>query len=1306
MNKDGCKTILVVEDEAIISIVITKTLKRFGYDVLSANSGEKALDIVNSGKDIDLILMDIELGSGIDGTVAAQRILNIRTIPIVFHTSHSEREMVERVRGITRYGYVIKSSGDFVLQSSIEMAFELVEAHKKIKKSEEHFYTLFDKAPLGYQSLDGDGYFIEINQKWLDTLGYSRDEVIGKWFGDFLAPEFVDVFRERYPVFKAAGRIHSEFQMINKNGERRYISFDGRIGYTDDGSFQQTHCILSDITDRKIAEEALAVSEKRLIEAQKMARIGNWEYNIGTGKIWASDMALSLYGLIPADGNEIDIAKIESLIKDSERSHNELLELINNDKPYDIEIEVDPADGAPSRILHSIANCVKDYKGNTLRVVGVIQDITEQKQSQNALIESEAFIKSVMDNLPIGIAVNSVDPTVKFSYVNDNFIRNYRVTKDVLSSPDAFWDMVYRDPAYRESIKKRVIEDCASGKPERMYWKDIPITREGEPASYVTAMNVPLDYNKLMISLVWDVTEHKLALDEIETKNTELNALNEELNAAIEELEATNEEMIATMEELEAANEELNATNERLIESEQETERSEEKFRQMFFQHHAIMLLIDPYSGRIIDANSSAEIFYGYDMEKFRNMKIQEINLLGPEEIDAEMRQAREDKRNYFVFPHRIANSEIRTVEVYSSPVTINGNVLLFSIIHDITDRKLAEEKLRESEVRYSMALAAVDDGIWDWSVSDGKAFFNPQYYNMLKYEDGEFTASYNSWRELVYPMDIDRVEEILKASVESGTRFNIDLRMKTKPGDWLWVCIRGKVIESDKEGRATRMVGTLSDVTSRKHAELELINSQNKLKEIIENSSELICELDDQGRYTFVSGRYLDILGYTPDELVGTLASDKIHPDDLAAAEKKYDKIKSETATSIDEWRFMHKNGNYRNFECRGSVYSDNNGLIKTVVISHDITETKQLEDAQLFLIVSGSPLAGRDFFQSLARYLAESLDVDFVCIDKLVGDGLNARTVAVYFDGKFEDNIEYALKDTPCGEVVGKSVCTFNQDVRSLFPGDAVLQEMDAESYAGVTLWSSTGEPIGLIAVIGRKKMENPHVAETVLKMVAIRAAAELERRESEEKINNLLKEKEILLKEVHHRIKNNMNTVNGLLSLQAETVKDPAAVYALMDARNRVQSMMVLYDKLYRSDSFKEIPARDYLPGLIEEIISNFPNSKIVKTDIEIMDFNLNAKTLLPLGIIINEIISNMMKHAFHGRNSGMISVTASVERNHVKFVIRDNGIGIPESVTLEKSSGFGMQLVSMLTAQIGGTIKIVRETGACFILEFDM
>ncbi|MEW6666530.1 MAG: PAS domain S-box protein [Thermodesulfobacteriota bacterium] len=142
-------------------------------------------------------------------------------------------------------------------------------------------------------------------------------------------------------------------------------------------------------------------------------------------------------------------------------------------------------------------------------VLGIFRDITERRRTEESLRESEAFVKTVLDNLPVGIAVNSVDPAVSFTYMNDNFPRLYRTTREKLAEADSFWEAVYEEPEFREEIKKRVLDDCASGEPGRMHWEDVPITRKGKETSFVTARNIPIPGKPLMISTVWDVTERK-----------------------------------------------------------------------------------------------------------------------------------------------------------------------------------------------------------------------------------------------------------------------------------------------------------------------------------------------------------------------------------------------------------------------------------------------------------------------------------------------------------------------------------------------------------------------------------------------------------------------------------------------------------------------------------------------------------------------------------------------------------------------------------------------------------------------------
>ena len=172
-------------------------------------------------------------------------------------------DSVDVIRKIAFPVLVIYPIGSILLSVLLIRQQEYKGVLIQLEQSEERFRSLFQKAPLGYQSLDFDGNFIEVNQQWLDMLGYTRDEVIGKWFGDFVSPEYREAFRARFPLFKAQGHIHSEFSMLCKDGTSVFIAFDGKIGYNANGDFMQTHCILQNVTTQKQMEEELRVSEEK-----------------------------------------------------------------------------------------------------------------------------------------------------------------------------------------------------------------------------------------------------------------------------------------------------------------------------------------------------------------------------------------------------------------------------------------------------------------------------------------------------------------------------------------------------------------------------------------------------------------------------------------------------------------------------------------------------------------------------------------------------------------------------------------------------------------------------------------------------------------------------------------------------------------------------------------------------------------------------------------------------------------------------------------------------------------------------------
>jgi len=210
--------------------------------------------------------------------------------------------------------------------------------------------------------------------------------------------------------------------------------------------------------------------------------------------------------------------------------------------------------------------------------------------------------------------------------------------------------------------------------------------------------------------------------------------------------------------------------------------------------------------------------------------------------------------------------------------------------------------------------------------------------------------------------------------------------------------------------------------------------------------------------------------------------------------------------------------------------------------------------------------------------------------------------------------------------------------------------------------------------------------------------------EQKKADEKIKHLLAEKELVLKEVHHRIKNNMNTMRSLLSLQAGNSKDPLAREALEDAGKRMRSMECLYDKLYRADNFSQLSTTAYLMPLIDEIIANFPDCRLVKVQKRIQDFELDTKRLQPLGILLNELLTNSMKYAFSGSDTGNLAVTMELVDGMITLSVEDNGRGVPASVSLDDSAGFGFQLVQALAYQLQGTVRLERGAGTNVVLEF--
>ena len=256
---------------------------------------------------------------------------------------------------------------------------------------------------------------VEANQRFCQMLGYSPEEVpaLNTWDID-------DTLSENQVRLDFANLPDKNQTFETRHRRKDGSSYDVEVsvsGAVVDGE-PLTMTISRDITERRRSEKALQDSEKRLQEAQKMANVGNWELDISTKTIWASNHTFKIYGLIPSPENTVPSTKMEACIQDIEKHNQALSALINNNLAYDIEYELRPANGQSSRIIHSIAKCIWDKNKVPEKVVGVIQDITEKKAYEKQLERFATIIEQADEEVVIA------DPEGYIQYVNPSFETN------------------------------------------------------------------------------------------------------------------------------------------------------------------------------------------------------------------------------------------------------------------------------------------------------------------------------------------------------------------------------------------------------------------------------------------------------------------------------------------------------------------------------------------------------------------------------------------------------------------------------------------------------------------------------------------------------------------------------------------------------------------------------------------------------------------------------------------------------------------------------------------------------------------
>lgn len=612
--------------------------------------------------------------------------------------------------------------------------------------------------------------------------------------------------------------------------------------------------------------------------------------------------------------------------------------------------------------------------------------------------------------------------------------------------------------------------------------------------------------------------------------------------------------------------------------------------------------------------------------------------------------------------------------------------------------------------------LDATNDGVWDWNVVTGMVYFSPHWYSMLGYEPGELPGTIATWRALIHLDDTGMADEKIRSHIEHNDEsFLVEFRMLTKQGDRKWILARGKVVERDAGGNPVRVVGTHTDITGRKQVQEALQESEEKLRLFIRHAPAALAMFDRDMHYLAVSLRWIadyhlkdqDILGRSHYEIFPEIT------DTLKAVHRRA--LAGEVVTS-DEDLFVRADGTpqWLSWEVR-PWYTADNIVGGVVIFSEDITSRKRGEEElresekRLRLALSiahmgywrydvgsgvvqsyedhgllfGITTGGNNRTLAEVRQLVHAEDrADAeMALHKTVNEGIPFdriyRTVLPGGDTRWLHSIGNLVRDSS-----GKPEHVFGvtQDITPYKNAELQLERYNADLEKGIAERTAS-----------------------LYKTTDLLQTEVLKHEIAEQKLRKSLEEKSILLKEIHNRVKSNLQVIASLLNLQSRYITDEKTLHAIKGSQGRVKAMALIYEKLYRSSDISHIDLADYIRFLgngLLDIMGAREKGIVFKSDIR--DIFLDINSAINLGLMANELIANSLRHAFPAGRNGEIALSGKREDHTISLVYRDNGVGIPKSLDWRNAESLGLRLVCLLVEQMDGTIELDRTGGTAFTI----
>lgn len=594
-----------------------------------------------------------------------------------------------------------------------------------------------------------------------------------------------------------------------------------------------------------------------------------------------------------------------------------------------------------------------------------------------------------------------------------------------------------------------------------------------------------------------------------------------------------------------------------------------------------------------------------------------------------------------------------------------------FYILRKITKGENVDEELKKSEHKYRQLIENSLQAIV--IIQDFKIVYtNKSFSRITGYTIDELLSfTPKETMNLVHPDDQEMVWGNLKKRI-IGLDIPPHYQFKGVSKDGSTKILDLYVSKTDFEGKPA-IQGFFLDITDQVAAQQALEKSDQNYKILIENQTDLIIKVDPEGRFLFVSPSYCELFGKKEEELLGKYFLPLVHEEDRKKTEDAMERLKEPPHSCYIEQRALTSKG-WRWLAWFDQALVNKNGKITAVIGSgRDIDELKKAENN----------LRERNkYIETILRNLPIGLAVHEINSGKLI-----------FMNKEFQEIYGWPEEEIPTVKTFLNKVypdAELRKNISSKITADIKGKKPENLFWDNIEVKSKNGE----------KKYVSAKNIPLYDQNLIISTVQDITKRiTADRQIQNSLKEKEILLREIHHRVKNNLQTISSLLDLQAESIKDSAALEAFRSSQSRIRSMALIHERLYKSESLSRIKAQEYIKNLTDYLEATYDSrAGNIKLTTNVQNILLNLDTAIPCGLIINELVSNSMKYAFPGEQVGTIEVSLLVSSaDSISLSVKDDGIGIPTDITIENSPSLGLQLVHLLAKQIYGTLKTERKNG---------